>query len=82
VILSLNPLSSLKSLGESKFGAKGRGKESLECLGVLLDEVRLQLNEWVMVRRDERVIYTLRQNPTIQICIGSSDTDCQDFWCL
>jgi hypothetical protein len=35
-------LSSLKSLEESKFGAKGRGEGSLECLGAILDEGRLQ----------------------------------------
>ena len=37
------------------------------------------MNEWVMVRREERAIYTYRQNLTIQICVGSSDTDRQNF---
>ena len=54
-------LSSLKSLEESKFGAKG----SLECARALLDEGWSAMNEWLTVRREECDIYTPRQNLTI-----------------
>ena len=33
------------------------------------------MNEWLMVRREESGIYTPRQNLTVQIYIGSPDTD-------
>ena len=38
------------------------------------------MNEWVTVRREERAIYTRRQNLTVQIYVESSDTDYQNFW--
>jgi hypothetical protein len=40
--LTQSTLSLLKSMQESKLGAKGRGEGSFECLGAILDEVRLQ----------------------------------------
>jgi hypothetical protein len=36
--LTQSTLLSLKSLGESKLGAKERGEGSLECLGAILNE--------------------------------------------
>ena len=41
--LTQSTLLSLKSLEESKLGAKGREEGSLECLGALLDKGRSQL---------------------------------------
>jgi hypothetical protein len=38
--LTHSTLLSLKSLGESKLGANGRGEGSLECLEALFDRVR------------------------------------------
>ena len=37
------------------------------------------MNEWVTVRREERAIYTHRQNLTVQIYVRSFDTDRQNF---
>ena len=73
--LTQSTLSSLKSLEESKFGAKGRREMSLECARALLDEGWSVMNEWLTVRREESGIYTPRQNLTVQIYIGSPDTD-------
>jgi hypothetical protein len=59
--LTQSTLLSLKTLGESKIRAKGRGEGRLECLGVVLDEGWWAMNEWATVRREERAIYTHRQ---------------------
>jgi hypothetical protein len=32
-------------------------------------------NEWVTVRSEGRAIYTLSLNPTVQIYVGTADTD-------
>ena len=80
VILTQSTLLSLKTLRESEIGAKGRGERRLECLGAVLDEGWRAINEWVTVRREERAIYTRRQNLTVQICVRSSDTDHRNFW--
>ena len=37
------------------------------------------MNEWFPVRREERAIYTSRQKSTVQICVGSFDTDRRNF---
>ena len=44
-------------------------------LGSYWDEVRSTVNESVTVRSEERAIYTLSRNLTVQIYIGSSDVD-------
>ena len=44
-------------------------------LGSCWDKVRLAVNESVTVRSEERAIYTLSRNLTVQIYIGSSDAD-------
>ena len=63
--LTQSTLSSLKSLEESKLGAKGRREGSLECARTLLDEGWSAMNEWLTVRREESDIYTPRQNLTV-----------------
>ena len=44
-------------------------------LGSYLDEVRSAVNESVTVRSEERGIYTLSRNLTVQIYVESSDAD-------
>ena len=44
-------------------------------LGSCWDKVRSAVNESITVRSEERGIYTLSRNLTIQIYVGSSDTD-------
>ena len=44
-------------------------------LGSCWDEVRSAVNGSVPVRSEERAIYTLSRNLTVQIYIGSSNTD-------
>ena len=44
-------------------------------LGSCWDEVGSAVNESVTVRSEERGIYTLSRNLTIQIYVGSSDVD-------
>ena len=44
-------------------------------LGGCWDEVRSAVNESVMVRSEERAIYTYSRNLTVQIYVGSSDVD-------
>ena len=44
-------------------------------LGSYLDEVRSVVNESVMVRSEERGIYTLSRNLTVHIYVRSSDVD-------
>ena len=63
--LTQSTLSSLKSLEQLKFGAKGRREGSLECARALLDEGWSVMNEWLMVKREESGIYTPRKNLTI-----------------
>ena len=45
-------------------------------LGSSFGQSQVIMNEWVTVRREERAIYTHRQNLTVRINVGSSDTDC------
>ena len=73
--LTQSTLSSLKSLEESKFRAKGGREGSLECLGTIGTKSWPVMNEWATVRREERGIYTPRQNLIVQIYVGSSDVD-------
>ena len=42
-------------------------------LGSYWDEVRSAVNESITVRSEERAIYTLSRNLTVQIYVGSSD---------
>ena len=44
-------------------------------LGSCWDEVRSAVNESITVRSEERGIYTLSENLTVQIYVGSSDAD-------
>ena len=44
-------------------------------LGSYWDEVGSAVNESVTVRSEERAIYTLSRNLTVQIYVGSSDAD-------
>ena len=44
-------------------------------LGSCWDEIRSAMNESVMVRSEERGIYTLSRNLTIQIYVGSPNAD-------
>jgi len=44
-------------------------------LGSCWDEIRSAMNESVMVRSEERGIYTLSRNLTVQIYVESSDAD-------
>ena len=44
-------------------------------IGSCWDEVRSAMNEFVTVRSEERAIYTLSRNLTIQIYVESSDAD-------
>ena len=48
-------------------------------LGSYLDEVRLAMNESITVISEERGIYTLSRNLTVQIYVGSSDVDLRTF---
>ena len=48
-------------------------------LGSCWDEVGSAVNESVTVRSEERAIYTLSRNLTVQIYVGSSDTDLGTF---
>ena len=48
-------------------------------LGCSWVEVRLVVNESVTVRSEERAIYTLSRNLTVQIYIGSSNADLRTF---
>jgi hypothetical protein len=33
------------------------------------------MNEWVIVRSEERVIYTYSRNLTVQVYVGTADVD-------
>ena len=44
-------------------------------LGSCWDKVRSAVNESITVRSEERGIYTLSRNLTVQIYVGSSDAD-------
>ena len=48
-------------------------------LGRCWDEVGSAVNESVTVRSEERAIYTHSRNLTVQIYVGSSDTDLGTF---
>ena len=48
-------------------------------LGSCWDEVRSAMNKSVTVRSEERAIYTLSRNLTVQIYVESSDADLRTF---
>jgi len=48
-------------------------------LGSCFGQRLVAVNEWVMVRREERAIYTHSRNLTVQIYVRSSDVDLWTF---
>ena len=76
VIFSLNPLSNHSNPLGIEVGSKGEKSGEPRMLGGYFGRVFVAMkNEWATVRREERGIYTPRQNLTVQIYVGSSDAD-------
>ena len=67
--LTQSTLLSLKTLRESKIGAKGEERGALVAWE-LLSTSGSAVNESITVRSEERGIYTLSRNLTVQIYVG------------